>query len=287
MVAAQQSLALPRLSASHVIERAGVRLSVEEAGEGTPIVLLHGLTATRRYVVMGSRALERGGHRVIAYDARGHGRSWPAPEGGVYSYPELALDLEAVLDALAIPRAVLAGASMGAHTALRLALRAPDRAAALVLVTPAYDPATNEEPARLARWDALSYGLRSGGTEGFLQAYEERPVPSAWRATVSKGIRQRLSLHEHPGAVADALRGVPRSQPFGELRELAAISVPVTIVASADAADPEHPLAVGEAYAAAIPGARLLTDEPGRSPLAWQGNQLSKVIAEVAASAEL
>ena len=54
-------------------------LYVTEAGEGTPVVLLHGLTATNRYVVMGSKALERSGHRVIAYDARGHGRSDPAP----------------------------------------------------------------------------------------------------------------------------------------------------------------------------------------------------------------
>ena len=53
----------------------GVLLAGEEAGRGSPVVLLHGLTATRRYVVMGSRALERDGHRVIAYDARAHGRS--------------------------------------------------------------------------------------------------------------------------------------------------------------------------------------------------------------------
>ena len=53
-------------------------LAGEEAGEGVPVVLLHGLTATRRYVVMGSRNLERGGHRVVMYDARGHGRSAPA-----------------------------------------------------------------------------------------------------------------------------------------------------------------------------------------------------------------
>jgi len=51
----------------------------EDAGEGIPVVLLHGLTATHRYVVMGSKALERSGHRVVAYDARGHGRSDPAP----------------------------------------------------------------------------------------------------------------------------------------------------------------------------------------------------------------
>ena len=62
-----------------VIERAGVELAGDETGEGTPVVLLHGLTATRRYVVMGSRGLERSGHRVIAYDARGHGKSSPAP----------------------------------------------------------------------------------------------------------------------------------------------------------------------------------------------------------------
>ena len=42
-------------------------LSVTDTGEGRPVVLLHGLTATRRYVVMGSRALERSGHRVLAY----------------------------------------------------------------------------------------------------------------------------------------------------------------------------------------------------------------------------
>jgi hypothetical protein len=58
------------------------------------------------------------------------------------------------------------------------------------------------------------------------------------------------------------------------------------VVASADEADPGHPLAVGEAYAAAIPGARLITDEPGRSPVAWQGSQLSKLIAEVVAEAQ-
>ena len=52
---------------------------------------------------------------------------------------------------------------------------------------------------------------------------------------------------------------------------------------SDDEADPDHPRAVGEAYASVIPGARLLTDEPGRSPIAWQGSQLSRIIAEIAA----
>src|SRR5437868_7606630 len=96
----------------------GVELAGDDVGEGQPVILLHGLTATRRYVVMGSRALERSGHRVIVYDARGHGRSEPARDPGAYTYRELSLDLEAVLDALGLNCAVLAGASMGAHTLL-------------------------------------------------------------------------------------------------------------------------------------------------------------------------
>jgi pimeloyl-ACP methyl ester carboxylesterase len=270
--------------AERFVQRDLVRLATQDDGEGTPVVLLHGLTATRRYVVMGSRALERSGHRVVAYDARGHGQSSPAPDRRAYGYEHLAADLEAVLDALEIERAVLAGASMGAHTLLRFALRRPERIAALVVITPAFEAITNDQPERLARWDALADGLERGGVEGFLAAYG-RPREGPWQDTVEKVIRQRLSLHEHPEAVADALRAVPRSHPFGDLRDLGAISVPVAVVASDDEADPGHPRGVGEAYAAAIPGARLITDEPGRSPIAWQGSQLSKVIADTAARA--
>jgi pimeloyl-ACP methyl ester carboxylesterase len=234
---------------------------------------------------MGSRALERSGHRVVAYDARGHGDSAPAQTPEAYGYAELALDLEAVLDALGIERAVLAGASMGAHTLLAFALRAPERVGGLVVITPAYEPEAHDDPARLARWDSLAEGLRAGGVDGFLQAYGEPKVPEALRETVLKVIRQRLSLHQHPDAVADALRAVPRSRPFEDLDQLGQITVPVAVLASSDAADPEHPQAVGEAYAAAIPGARLVLDQPGRSPTAWQGSQLSKVIAEIAAEA--
>jgi pimeloyl-ACP methyl ester carboxylesterase len=268
--------------AEHAIESDGVSLAVADDGEGIPVVLLHGLTATRRYVVMGSRALERSGHRVIAYDARGHGQSTAAPAPEAYGYEHLAHDLAAVLDHLEIDRAVLAGASMGAHTLLRFALDAPERVAGLVVITPAYEPSETDDPARLARWDALAAGLRSDGVEGFVAAYGDPGVPEAMKETVIKVIRQRLALHAHPEAVADALEAVPRSRPFGDVAELRAIDAAVTVVASGDSADPGHPQAVGEAYAAAIPGAELVLDEPGRSPVAWQGSQLSRIIAAVA-----
>lgn len=254
-----------------------MRVSSDDTGTGTPVVLLHGLTATRRYVVMGSTALERSGHRVVAYDARGHGESDP---GDRYDYAALAGDLGQLLDELDIERAVLAGASMGAHTLLRYALDHPERALAAVVITPAYDP--DESPAALERWDALSAGLRDGGVDGFLAAYGEPQVPDRWRETVQTVLRQRLSRHRHPQAVADALREVPRSRPFAAWSDLHALDLPVTVVADRDDADPEHPLAVGERYAAEIPGAQLAVEAEGRSPLAWQGSQLSKIIAAVA-----
>ena len=266
------------------VESGGVTLAGEEAGEGIPVVLLHGLTATRRYVVMGSRALERDGHRVIAYDARGHGASSPAPDPDAYDYDDLVTDLEAVLDDRGIERAVVAGASMGGHTALRLAVDAPERVAGLVVITPAFDPDAPDD-ADLERWDRLSEGLRTGGADGFVEAYGEPPVPEQWKATIDKVLRQRLSAHEHPEAVADALRAVPRSRPFRSWEELEAIDVPVVVVASRDEADPGHPFAVGAAYGERIPGARLRSEERGSSPLAWQGGRLSKVIAELAREA--
>jgi pimeloyl-ACP methyl ester carboxylesterase len=269
--------------ADKVIERDGVGLAVQDDGEGQPVVLLHGLTATRRHVVMGSKALARSGHRVVAYDARGHGHSSPALSPDAYTYRDLGLDLEAVLDQLGLERVVLAGASMGAHTLLWLAVNAPSRVGGLVVITPAYEPRRVLDARSLERWDALAGGLRGGGVEGFVRAYGEPKVPERQRETVLTAIRQRLSLHEHPEAVADALSAVPRSRPFGELADLSMITVPTAVVASADEVDPGHPQAVGEAYAAAIPGAELVLDEPGRSPIAWQGSQLSRVIAALAA----
>ncbi len=269
------------------IDSAGTSLAGERSGTGPPVVLLHGLTATRRYVVMGSRTLERSGHEVLAYDARGHGRSGPAREGS-YDYSALGGDLLAVLDASGLERVLLAGASMGAHTALRVALEHPQRVAGLALITPSFDPARPLREEELARWDALAAGLRQGGVEGFVAAYDLAGVPERWRETVAKVLRQRLSAHEHPLAVADALEAVPRSAPFDSLDQLGAIAVPTLVVASRDEADPGHPLAVGESYVRAIPGARLLVEEegpPAPSPIAWQGGQLSRALAELAAGA--
>lgn len=250
----------------------------EQEGDGDPpVVLLHGLTATRRYVVMGSRYLPSHGRRIVPYDARGHGESDPAADRAAYEYSDLAGDLEAVLDGLGIESAALAGASMGAHTAMAFALKRPERVAGLVLITPAFDGRVRDE--ELDSWDALADGLERGGVEGFLEAWTP-PADERWRETATLVVRQRLARHRNLTAVADALRVVPRSRPFDSLDQLEALDVPALVVGSRDEADPGHPLAVAEEYARRLPRARLVVEEPGKSPLAWQGAQLSRAIDE-------
>jgi pimeloyl-ACP methyl ester carboxylesterase len=263
---------------SFAVQSQGLALAGERVGEGPAVVLAHGLTATRRYVLHGSKALPRRGYRLGIYDARGHGESDPGPTGS-YSYDVMSQDLEAVLDAeVGSGRVVLGGHSMGAQAATAYTLRDQQRVAALVVIGPVSVGAPYPEEV-LAEWDRLADGLENDGVEGFLAAYDHDLDPQ-WRETLLRITRERLEEHRHPEAVAQALREVPRSMPFDGLAELELLDLPVLVVASHDEADSGHPYAVAEAWAERIPGARFVTEEPGESPLAWQGGRLSREIAE-------
>lgn len=252
----------------------------ESAGEGPPIVLCHGLTASRRYVHHGSRALERAGHRVVTYDARGHGESDPAPPGEGYGYPWLVSDLERVVAAeLGEERFLLGGHSMGAHTAVGYALRHPERLAGLVVIGPTFT-GEDRRPESLAYWDGLADALEADGVDGFVEYIgRNQDIDPAWRDSVLGFTRARIGLHRHPEAIVAALREHPRSRPFESLGQLEEIDVPALVVASHDDADPGHPYAVAAAYAERLPRARLVSEEEGESPLAWQGGKLSRQLA--------
>ena len=135
-------------------------------GRGHPSILLHGLTATRRYVLHGSLALARRGYRQISYDARGHGESRRRRRASGYAYEELtAISGRWRESALPMPRRSWSGHSMGCHTAVAHALEHAGEVAALVLAGPVVLglPATEET---LAYWDALADGLEQGGVDG-------------------------------------------------------------------------------------------------------------------------
>ncbi len=263
------------------------RLSGETVGEGPPIVLCHGLTATRRQVVHGSNVLAREGYRLIQYDARGHGESKPAADETGYGSPQNVADLRLVIEEQVGDRPfVLGGHSMGSHTAVADALETPEQIAALVVIGPAYGGPVSDSEERqrtLGRWDELADGLEKGGVDGFLEAMDRQGLDPGWREAILRFTRERMETHRYPDAVAQAIRGVARSKPFESMDELEFLDLPALVVASHDLADPGHPYAVADAYAERLPRARMVNEQEGESPLAWQGGRLSREIAEFCA----
>jgi pimeloyl-ACP methyl ester carboxylesterase len=166
---------------------------------------------------------------------------------------------------------------MGAHTAVAYALANPQRVAALVVVGPVYDGSISS--GSLEYWDGLADALEGGGIDGFVDYIERvQGIDPAWRDSVRRFTRERMEAHRDLDAVAEALREVPRSRPFGSLLELEQLDVPALVVASGDRADPGHPYATAEEYARRLPRAELISEPEGQSPLAWQGGRLSREI---------
>src|SRR3954471_4718948 len=262
----------------------GVTLAGERTGTGVPVILLHGLTATRRYVLMGSRYLARAGAELVGYDARAHGASSPAPSPGAYEYADMVRDLDVVIASVGTP-VVLAGNSMGAATAAAYALEFPERVSALIHITPGFAGAGRAGD-ELGDWQALADGMARAGVDGFMEAYVP-PKEPRFREAALKFTRQRLERHEHPEAVADALRVVPRSMAFDGLDKLQALQMPALVIGSRDASDPGHPEALARAYAEHLPNSEFLIEDEGQSPLAWQGAQLSRAIEEFLKDARL
>ena len=123
--------ALPRLDgvSSRWLDVNGLGVHVAEAGEGDPLVLLHGWPqhwwCWRRVV-----PLLRDRYRLVMPDLRGSG--WTdAPERG-YDKEQLATDLLGLLDALELPRVGLVGHDWGGWTGFLAALRAPERCSGLL-----------------------------------------------------------------------------------------------------------------------------------------------------------
>jgi 3-oxoadipate enol-lactonase len=248
----------------------------ETLGDGPPVVLLHGLSATRRNVVQGSRALVKRGYRLISYDARGHGASEPAPS---YQYSELVGDLEAVLEELELERAALVGSSMGAATAMAFTLEHPERVPALVQITPAYTGYARTGDADGESWEKLASAL-DDGIERFLEVAQPGDLPERWREVAREATRQRMERHADLASVAQALREIPSSIAWKGLDALSELELPVLVVGSQDDSDWLHPLGVAEEYCRKLPNCELIVEDKGESPLAWQGARLSNAIAD-------
>jgi pimeloyl-ACP methyl ester carboxylesterase len=116
------------------IRGASLRALVGGAGEGPPLVLLHGLGgSSANWALLAPRLAER--HRVVLVDLPGHGRSGPLPAApGIGPYADR---VALLLERLGLGAAVVVGHSLGGLVALRLAARHPGSVRGLVLAAPA------------------------------------------------------------------------------------------------------------------------------------------------------
>lgn len=131
------------------ITREGVRIHYEESGSGRAVVLSHAFSAASRTWAAQVDAL-RDQFRVITWDLRGHGQSDSPEDPGEYTETKTIDDLEAVLSAANVERAILGGMSLGGYISLAFTLSRPGRVQALML----FDTGPGfRDPAARERWN--------------------------------------------------------------------------------------------------------------------------------------
>lgn len=160
---------------------AGVRWRYYRTGGAKPpLVLVHGWTTNARCWSELAAALAPD-YDVIAYDARGHGRSDRLP-AGVYPLSALAEDLIRLVQGLKLRRPGLLGHSMGAQTVMLAAALAPDLPAYLILEDPVWYQSAAQAQARRGSWGEWRAWVRSLGDKPDAQALAEYRAqsPAAW-----------------------------------------------------------------------------------------------------------
>jgi esterase len=154
-----------------------MRLNVMEAGQGPPLVLLHGLFGSARNWGAVQKALA-GDYRVVALDLRNHGASPHAPG---MDYAAQAADVAETLATLGIERAAVLGHSMGGKVAMMLALMQPESIERLIIADIAPRPYPPALRAVVAAMQALPLhaGLtRQEADQALLGAVPEAPIRS-------------------------------------------------------------------------------------------------------------
>lgn len=217
---------------------------------GAPAVVLTGSLGTRRSMwAPQARALARQ-FRVVCCDVRGHGDS-PVPPGP-YSMADLGGDLVALLDRLELERAHLCGLSIGAMMSLWVTAHAADRVDRLIVccTTAQFGPEAVEA------YRERAHRVRTQGMDGVADAVVARwftPEFAAARPDVVARMRAELAATPPEGyaACCEALSGLDLTP------ELTRIAAPTLVIAGSrdQATPPDH----GEAIAAAIAGAQLVT----------------------------
>jgi pimeloyl-ACP methyl ester carboxylesterase len=245
--------------------RQGTRLCcLELDGPGPAVVLLHGLAGYAEEWAETASWLSEG-HRVVAVEQRGHGRSEHTPED--MSTCAFATDAGMWIERLGLAPAVVVGQSFGGLIAFLLAAQRPElvRGLAVVEATPAADPAA---PVSVGRW-LESWPVPFASREQALAFFDG---DTAWAATWVAGLEERndgLWPSFVPGVLVDALREASRRDWWDDW---ARIRCPVLVVRAQDGADS----AETERMVETVQTARLVEIEGGghdlhlEQPVRWR-----------------
>jgi pimeloyl-ACP methyl ester carboxylesterase len=232
----------------------GIQTYYETAGAGEPLVLLHNdalsLDVWRRLL-----SHLAAGHRILAYDRRGHGKSQIPPAEAPYTVEVLVEDLRALLDALALTRADLFGCSGGAITALGFALAYPDRVQRLILAEPPMLGLQQDHAIDTAglRGDTIARIMGEHDVAAGLDYWFRCVLPPA-RARALLRSRHRALLLSRPSWI---IEGIVRSaEAFNPAARLATVRQPVLLVVGQNTH--RHFSSVIEVLAAHLPHARRL-----------------------------
>ena len=185
------------------LERDGVALCYEEAGEGEPPVLLvHGWCCDHTYLAPQFEHFAQRGHRVVAVDLRGHGESDKPHQS--YSMQDFADDLALMCRRLELAKPVVVGHSMGGIVAFDLAARYPDLPSAVVML----DVAVVLPSAARAAIPSLLKELRGPDYRDVLRGYASRSlfIPTDDEGRKERILRSMSSAPQH--VVVSALEGL-------------------------------------------------------------------------------
>jgi pimeloyl-ACP methyl ester carboxylesterase len=193
------------------------RLSTLAAGAGEPLLCLHGLGGTKASFLPTVSALAEH-HRVIAVDLPGFGES-DKPIAARYDAPFFADSVVALLDALGIGRAHVAGNSMGGRVAIELGLRAPERVGGLVMLSPALAFLRDRRWKWLLAADLPKLGLLQPAPRAIVEPIVRRLVPGAEHGWAASGVDEFLRAFLTPrgrAAFYAAARNIYLDEPHGE-----------------------------------------------------------------------
>ncbi len=205
-----------RLRFRHVATRVG-DLSVMAAGSGSPVLMLHGLGATKASFLPTVAALA-GAHRAIAVDLPGFGDS-VQPVTGAYHAKFFAEAIVALLDALEIERADVVGNSMGGRVALELGMRFPERTGRLVLLAPSLAWLRDRPWAPLLRLVPPQLGALQPAPRAVVEEIVKRVVPANTDRWTAAGVDEFLRSYLEPrgrAAFYAAARNIYLEEPHGE-----------------------------------------------------------------------